>query len=48
MYNNLIKRGAAQNVPDSVQTTKKQLVAFGRAEDLDALIDLIHQRGPDL
>ena len=25
----------AQNVPESVQTTKKQLVAFGRAEDLE-------------
>ncbi|MCI7814323.1 MAG: glycoside hydrolase family 3 C-terminal domain-containing protein [Robinsoniella sp.] len=30
-----IYAGAAQNVPDSVQTTKKQLVAFGRAEDLE-------------
>ncbi len=27
--------GPAQNVSDSVQTTKKQLVAFGRAEDLE-------------
>lgn len=27
--------GPAQNVPESVQTTKKQLVAFGRAEDLE-------------